>query len=177
MRSTKVTIKSYEGKISKSTELEANSQSLRSSLESKLVDLKEKKVEKDDQIRRCKDDLDGLYKEKEEQGIKQKETKISLDQVKKTIYHQRNKIEELLGQKSNRLRAYGSKVPEVLEAIERETRWKRKPVGPLGRFVKLKYQEYRDTMEILLGKFLNAFLVEHYEDRRLLMSILERNRM
>ncbi|KAG2218651.1 hypothetical protein INT45_000824, partial [Circinella minor] len=135
------------------------------------------KLEKDDQIRVCKEELDDLYKSKEAQDIKQKEIKQSLDQVKTTIFYQRKKIEELLAQKSNRLRAYGSKIPEVLADIERETRWKRQPVGPLGRFVKLKYQEYRETMEILLGKFLNAFLVEHYEDRWLLMSILERNRM
>ncbi|KAI9247200.1 P-loop containing nucleoside triphosphate hydrolase protein, partial [Phascolomyces articulosus] len=177
VQSYKATIKNFEKKIAEHTAREANSQSIRSSLELQLEELGEEKIEKEEELNKSRNEFDRLENDKI-RHINNKQNAIrSMDIAQKKIDQQRNNITELQSLKSNRLRAYGQYVPEVLEDIEKETRWRRKPVGPLGRYVKLKYQEYRDTMEIVLGRYLNAFLVEHTEDRRLLMSILERRRM
>jgi chromosome segregation ATPase len=77
-------------------------------------------------------------------------------------------------QKSDGLRAFGNSIPQVLQAIERENRWKSKPVGPFGNFVKLKDPVWVDTIESYLGMSLNAFLVENFEDQRILSDILSK---
>ena len=99
------------------------------------------------------------------------------DQKERQRKSLRDKIDSLRHQKSNTLRAFGRFMPEVLHDINEERGWTRKPVGPFGRFVTLKNPEYTETMELVLGKVLNSFVVETYEDRRRLTRILERRNM
>lgn len=104
----------------------------------------------------------------------------AIEQEMKDLEYNANRLKtrigELRAQKSNRLRAFGNRIPEVLRDIEAEKRWRnRKPVGPIGRFLRLKYEEYTEVLEATLNYVLNAFVVESHHDRRLLLEILRRH--
>ncbi|KAI7896432.1 RecF/RecN/SMC [Mucor mucedo] len=98
--------------------------------------------------------------------------------IRTKIEDYRRQVNQLESQRGDSMKAYGSNMPQVLDAIRRETRWKkRKPVGPLGSTLKLLQPQYAETLEIFFKKTLNAFVVECFEDKHLLFSILKRARM
>lgn len=64
----------------------------------------------------------------------------------------------------NTMLAYGPRIPEVLNAINQEGGWREKPIGPIGRHVKLERPEYARVLESFFGPALNAFIVTNHED-------------
>ncbi|KAI9485269.1 MAG: P-loop containing nucleoside triphosphate hydrolase protein [Benjaminiella poitrasii] len=99
-----------------------------------------------------------------------------------TIKHRREEcvrfIQHLEGQRGDSMKAYGSRMSDVLDAIRRETRWeKRRPVGPFGATLQLLKPQFADTLETVLNKNLNAFVVESFHDKNLLFNILARFNM
>lgn len=74
---------------------------------------------------------------------------------------------------ANRSTAFGgASIPRVLAAIERETHWHSKPVGPLGMHIRLHDARWAPLIESVLNDSLNAFLVTNHEDRARLARIL-----
>jgi len=96
--------------------------------------------------------------------------------------HQREEADkfkrDLESQRGDRMKAYGVRMPQVLEAIRRETRWeKRKPVGPFGATLELLKPEFANVLEGVLNTALNAFVVETFRDRDTLVQILIQNQL
>ncbi len=83
-------------------------------------------------------------------------------------------VQQLREQKSNNLKIFGPTIPDVLNAINKETRWNRKPVGPFGLYIKLLRPEWSDTLESVIGNTLSTFAVHNHRDQRLLADILKR---
>ncbi|KAI7890418.1 uncharacterized protein EV154DRAFT_422057, partial [Mucor mucedo] len=100
-----------------------------------------------------------------------KETRDLIDQCTKKIY-------DLNAQQQNRMKAYGSNMPHVLDAIDREKRWRmRKPAGPFGSTMKLLQPQFANTLESFFKKSLNSFVVECFHDKHLLFNILKRAKL
>lgn len=78
-------------------------------------------------------------------------------------------------QKKNTLNVFGDNIPAVLQDIERE-RWNEKPIGPFGRFIKLKEPQWARTIESVLASTLDSFLVTNHQDQKKLAKILESRR-
>lgn len=74
------------------------------------------------------------------------------------------RIEHTKRTQQNTMLAYGQRIPEVLDAINRETGWREKPIGPIGRHVKLERSEYARVLESFFAANLNAFVVTNHED-------------
>ncbi|KAK9693598.1 Structural maintenance of chromosomes protein 6, partial [Basidiobolus ranarum] len=98
----------------------------------------------------------------------------SIKSIEREVSEFKENIQRLEDQKTNRLKAFGSMMPEILKEVEREGRWKSKPVGPIGAYTKLRKSEWADTMESLVGNLLDCFIVEYHQDRQLLQSILHK---
>ncbi|GAA5855652.1 hypothetical protein JCM8547_001632 [Rhodosporidiobolus lusitaniae] len=62
------------------------------------------------------------------------------------------------------MRAFGPRMPELLQAIQRETRWRERPIGPIGTLVKLQQSQYADCLERFFGPTLNGFIVTNADD-------------
>ncbi|CAO3596582.1 unnamed protein product [Absidia cylindrospora] len=104
------------------------------------------------------------------------ELKNTLGQTQKTYRETQGDMNRLLEQRENKLKAFGNRMPEVLQAISNEHRWRgQPPVGPFGQYMNLKYPEFAEVLEITLGNNLSSFAVETFEDQNLLRSILRRN--
>ncbi|KAI9596281.1 P-loop containing nucleoside triphosphate hydrolase protein [Syncephalis fuscata] len=75
-------------------------------------------------------------------------------------------------QQTDRIKAFGRTVPQVLAAIKRDKGWHQVPIGPLGNYVKLIESKWADTLESLLGNTLGDFIVTNHADKERLMHIL-----
>jgi chromosome segregation ATPase len=90
------------------------------------------------------------------------------------------RIQDLQASVQDNMRPYGNNIQGVLAEIEnlaRQRRWTgQKPIGPLGKFVKLKVPEWSNVVEGNLGSNLNMFICENRVDADLLRSVLVKNR-
>ena len=71
-------------------------------------------------------------------------------------------------------KAYSPKLPTLLRAIDNENRFKEKPVGPLGRYIRLTQPKWADILEKSSGGSLNAFVVTSKADQALLSDLMRR---
>ena len=68
---------------------------------------------------------------------------------------------------------YGKVMPNLLSKIDeadRQGRWKKKPIGPLGQHIRLLKPDWSSVLETVFGNALNGFLVTNYADKDLLME-------
>ncbi|KAK1826836.1 hypothetical protein QBC39DRAFT_363346 [Podospora conica] len=70
---------------------------------------------------------------------------------------------------------YEGTIRQLMTAIERERRFRSKPIGPLGKYIQLLKPQWSDVLETLFGKDLNGFLVTNKEDMRLLQTLMHDN--
>jgi structural maintenance of chromosomes protein 6 len=86
--------------------------------------------------------------------------------------------ERLNGAKSGQIsvatRYGGQKMPQILNMIRQEHRWREKPIGPMADHVKLLRPEWGTTIETILGNSLSGFIVFNQHDQRLLTDIMNR---
>ncbi|TKY90975.1 hypothetical protein EX895_000974 [Sporisorium graminicola] len=86
-----------------------------------------------------------------------------------------SRLAQLRESSRNRLTAFGGpKVPALLQAINSESGWRAKPIGPLGTHVKLKDMRWQRVLESVIGNNLNAFFVSNHSDRMRLKKIMDR---
>jgi chromosome segregation ATPase len=115
----------------------------------------------------------------EEEDKRQKdEMELELRRAERELRDLEKSIRDMQSQKENRLRAFGHGMPELVEDIDREKRWRgRAPVGPFGRYIKLERPEFANVLETTVGRMLNNFVVETFEDKRLLAQMLDRRKL
>ena len=68
--------------------------------------------------------------------------------------------------------AYGFKMPQLLKAIAQERGFRSRPVGPLGKHVKLLHPEWSSILEKSFGSSLSSFIVTSKDDQGLLSRII-----
>lgn len=91
--------------------------------------------------------------------------------------NQQKEILRQMQQNRNSLEAaFHPNMPNLLRALNRTTGFQQKPIGPLGKHVKLLKQEWSSILERSFGSSLNAFLVTNKRDERLLSDIMRQQR-
>lgn len=126
------------------------------------------------EIRTVNNEQDENYRSVERVRARRSQLQRDIEQLKTELTNTESLIRDLQSQKENRVKAFGNAMPEILRAINAETRWQRRPVGPFGMHIKLKYMEWADIMESLIGSMLQSFLVQSHEDEKILRAILKR---
>lgn len=82
-------------------------------------------------------------------------------------------VRNLEGQSTDRLSAFGTNLPRVLDDI-RKARWVHSPpIGPLGMYVRLDDMRYKNAIHSLLGSALCGFAVRHNTDKATMLKILQ----
>ncbi|KAK3074202.1 Structural maintenance of chromosomes protein 6 [Teratosphaeriaceae sp. CCFEE 6253] len=71
---------------------------------------------------------------------------------------------------------YNQNMEKLVRAVDQETRWRHKPVGPMGRHVRLLKPKWSHQIEKTFGAALNAFVVTTNDDKRLLSDLMNRQR-
>ena len=86
----------------------------------------------------------------------------------------RGRLRNLENQAGNRLSAFGTNLDAVFQEFDR-ARWvKSRPLGPLGQYVQLVSDQYKDVITNQLGPLMCAFAVQDRTDKATCMQILQR---
>lgn len=85
-----------------------------------------------------------------------------------------NLVARLQTQQGNKFAPFRQGMAPLVKAINEETRWRKKPVGPMGLHVKLKKQEWSSQIERTFGGVLESFVVTNKQDQTLLSQIMQR---
>ena len=70
--------------------------------------------------------------------------------------------------------AFPTEMPLLLRAIQRETRFAERPIGPVGNFVRLRRPEWSSQIEKSFGGTLSSFIVTSKTDMNVLTEIMRR---
>jgi chromosome segregation ATPase len=174
-------IRGYEQTIEQELrKLHSNGQPRKAEIENNIKQLEDEIEVGRRKFAEAKESLALIEQKQEDLNTRSEQANFAVSRVKKDRTENQERIQQIMGQKQNALRAFGQYIPDVLRDIEEVTRrrgWKGEPpTGPLGRHVKLREQEYKDIIEAALGQVLNAFAVTHDQDRSTLLNILRKHR-
>lgn len=178
VRQAKARVEKHDSAIAQETAKQnSDSQAKRAQVQEKLDALKETLERKKEQRKACEKELEETNGKKRELDDDYDEARKNYDHHMRSMQEAKKQVEGLRMQRQNRLTAFGKNIPHLLQDIEREQRWQRKPVGPLGRYLKLKKPEFADVIEMVLNNFMSAFVVENFNDQKLLKALLRKHRM
>lgn len=90
------------------------------------------------------------------------------DRRQADVENQQQRLNDLQVNRDRQLGAFAPNTDRLLAAIDRETRWEQKPIGPIGKHVKLKKPEWSSIIERMFGNTLNGFVVCSKRDANLL---------
>ncbi|KAK8389825.1 hypothetical protein O3P69_009077 [Scylla paramamosain] len=109
-----------------------------------------------------------------------KSEKTHLDLEEKALSKQLNGLERelkgLQGQKGSHLTVYGQWVPQLLEKIlhaHSNGLFIKKPVGPMGAFIKVRDTKWAHVAERVLGKRITSFCVDNQKDEKVLRELMK----
>ena len=63
------------------------------------------------------------------------------------------------------------RMPQLIQAINRETRFREKPIGPIGKYVTLLEPKWTSIIEKVFGATLSGFVVAHKGDQEILLGL------
>lgn len=81
-------------------------------------------------------------------------------------------LRRLKGGQRDNLHKYGEFIKNLCSEIDRETKFRVKPRGPLGNFIKLKTPQVAGALELHLGRNASAFAVDNIQDLQTLNGII-----
>ncbi|XP_052122711.1 structural maintenance of chromosomes protein 6-like isoform X2 [Frankliniella occidentalis] len=94
-------------------------------------------------------------------------------QHEETIRSLSTTLQGLQSNESN-LSLFGPNMPELVRQIELCNKFKKRPVGPLGAYVKVKDPKWALAVECAMKSRLSTFVVENIDDQRLLQSLIKK---
>ena len=70
--------------------------------------------------------------------------------------------------------AYHPSLQQLLREIDREKRFRERPIGPMGKYIEITKPEWTSILEKQSGSALNGFIVTSQHDQRLLSELARR---
>ena len=104
------------------------------------------------------------------------EGKHVYDQARDAVDKADGKLRPLQQNQSRRFAAFRPNMEALVKSISNETRWRSKPVGPMGAHMRLLKPEWTNQIERTMGGNLDAFIVTCKEDQTLLSQVMQRAR-
>ncbi|XP_018057117.1 PREDICTED: structural maintenance of chromosomes protein 6 [Atta colombica] len=146
-------------------------------MKERLSKLEEKLDELDASLRTKQTEL--MHLEADRMRLQQDviSAKNEMDNFNRHIQKIKKDLSAVEQQSDNALSVFGPNIPRLLKRIEEEykkNRFKEKPRGPIGAFIKLKDAAWAPAVENFLGfGTLNSFCVDNSQDAKLLNSIMK----
>lgn len=125
-----------------------------------------------------------ISREARDLDIRKQDAESAADNAKRNTHNRREALTEcdkslriLENSRGQWLRAYADNkdsMRKLLTAIDRETRFHEKPVGPFGRHIRLLKPEWTSIIERSFGNTLSAFCVTNHDDQKIFMDLQRR---
>ncbi|KAJ8399397.1 hypothetical protein AAFF_G00411090 [Aldrovandia affinis] len=125
--------------------------------------------------------LNQQIKEKQKALLKGREEydKLRLEEkdIQVMIANKQKRRNQLMASRSNRIKRFGDRMPELLESIDKahaQGRFLKKPVGPIGSCITLNDSSLVLAVENCLGGLVKAFCCDSYKDEKILQELMSR---
>jgi len=115
-----------------------------------------------------------LQRKRDEAFKAETAAKPALAQARETLDRARVLYGNLQRDQGRPFEAYRNNMEQLVRAVNNETRWRSKPVGPMGNHVRLLKPEWSGLIEKTFGGLLDSFSVTNAEDKNLLNQIMGR---
>ena len=99
----------------------------------------------------------------------------AVDVQKAEVDKQVRRLGEIRQQGGVQDTVFGQRMPALLKAIQQDKRFHSRPIGPLGKHIKLLHPEWSSILEKSFGASLNGFLVTSKSDQDVLADIQRRH--
>ena len=96
------------------------------------------------------------------------------EQTKDALNKAEGRLRSLQDNLGRQYAAYRPNMENLVRAINQETRWRSKPVGPMGLHIRLLKSQWTSQIETTLGGNLESFIVTCKEDQDNLSKIMKR---
>jgi chromosome segregation ATPase len=115
-----------------------------------------------------------LEKTRDECTIQAGDADAKLTQAREEVERAKSRLTALARDQGRKFAGFPERMEQLVRDIDRETRWRAKPVGPFGLHVNLVKSEWASIIETTLGGSLNSFAVTCADDQILLAQILRK---
>ncbi|CAG2105083.1 unnamed protein product, partial [Medioppia subpectinata] len=140
---------------------------------SKLRTEIEKLREEEQSLLERYEQLDQSVRELGESGVRIYQER---NQLKSTIDGKQYDIQRLNQSRVDQLKKFGPKYPELVKRIDEAFRkkvFKKKPLGPIGNYIKLKDYSCALAVELAIKNVIYAFCCDNMQDKRELDKIIQ----
>jgi chromosome segregation ATPase len=117
---------------------------------------------------------DALNTSREEAAAQFEQTKPPMQEQSRELERVAGLIARLQRDAGNKFAPFRPNMANLVRAVDNETRWRKKPVGPMGLHVKLKQQQWSSQIETTFGGVLDSFVCTNKEDQVILSQIMKR---
>jgi len=132
------------------------------------------------------EDAEARLKSLEDQGREKEEAandaRRAVDRIQASFNQAKSRVLECEGQikvvrdsEKNALAPYGNNVETVIKEVQKMNWHGQKPLGPLGRSVKLKDPQWADVLRVNLSGTMVSWAITDARDRAPLKALLERH--
>lgn len=98
----------------------------------------------------------------------------SFQQSKEAVEKAESTLNRLKNHQGREFAPYRERMEDLVRAVNRETRWRTKPAGPMGRHIHIKKPEWTSPIERTMGGNMEAFVVTCKQDQEMLSQIMNR---
>jgi structural maintenance of chromosomes protein 6 len=106
----------------------------------------------------------------------EKDTSAEKMKEEKRVAELETLIQTLKAKRDSQDSVYHNNMKFLLRAIQQETGFQERPVGPIGKHVKLLKLEWSAILESVFGRSLSGFVVTSKRDEKLLSALMEKTK-
>ncbi|KAK3677172.1 Structural maintenance of chromosomes protein 6 [Recurvomyces mirabilis] len=116
----------------------------------------------------------GFLQNKEEAAQSYESTRQPLDRERDAQRNAERRLADLQQSQGLPFAGYRPNIEQLVKAVNQESRWRQKPVGPMGRHVKLLKPQWSSQLEKTFGGVLESFIVTNAEDQKMFRDLARR---
>lgn len=140
----------------------------------RLEELKEAVAEVEQKIQDHLAQKAGLMAARDEAVGKSNDARRPVEEASGVLERSTGLVARLQRDHGNKFAPFRPNMANLVRAVDNETRWRKKPVGPMGLHVKLLKPEWSSQIEKTFGGVLDSFVCTNKEDQTLLSQIMKR---
>jgi len=103
------------------------------------------------------------------------DARTSTEEPQRSLEQAKNRLQGLQSKGNQQMAGYHPSLQNLLRAMNNESRFRQKPVGPMGLHVRLLQPEWSSVIESWFAGALEAFVVTSKHDQNILTELLRRN--
>lgn len=142
------------------------------------VELQNSQEEIKEMIARLRTDKENKQEEYNKSTDSLKALSYRINKISGECSNKNNLVGNLKGSKKNNISKFGSHFVRIVKMIEdewrkRDCKFKEKPIGPLGNYIKLRDDHVSTALESCLKGLMFAFVCDNYKDAEYLLQMIK----